>query len=233
MNDLSKTAVERRGPARWIAAAFAATVAVGLITVGFEVASFETSSRSLRDAMDGAAGQASAQQVRSWAAQAGTWSGSKLLPVRSASLALDVELSAEKPDTARAVTILSGLLAAKPAHASGWQSAADLATVEGGSVEAALPLWRLSYTLAPNEGLVMLQRAMFGIENWKALQVADRDRVVHDLVAALTYDFDAYQYTLFQDVLKGMDGTVRSQVVQAVRARGPSAEKALSRMGVS
>ena len=127
---------------------------------------------------------------------------------------------------------LTALLAVRPLSSADWLSLAGMRLVTAQPLEKVLAGFVMSSVTGPNEGAVMVQRAIFGLLQWEVLPADARRRTIGDLARATRADaIGDGAMTVAKNVLRAKSAEVRSQIVGLLRADRVSAA-ALARMGL-
>lgn len=208
-------------------------IGAGLITAAFGVwvLAFERSAAQVRSDINAARGELQADKVDVLLAQVARWTSDPFLPARVASLKLDVLVSSPNADLQETQASLINLVEHKPAFAQAWQSLASVSLLGGGSLEAVLPYTRFSRLVGPNQGPVMMQRAVMGLENWDHLPAQDRPWLIREIVKTTNSDVEGFQVILYRDAIAKLTKSSSDEVRAALRAYGPDGEMALRRLG--
>jgi hypothetical protein len=154
--------------------------------------------------------------VRPWIGTPGLTS-----PALHASLTRMVKFT-DIEDARRRAADLTALLAVGPLSTMDWLSlaGAQLGTAQPAGFLAALTM---SSVTGPNEGAVMLQRAIFGLLEWEVLPAKARERASVDLAGIISGDgLGDGATTVAKNVLRAKSAEVRSEIAGLLRARGVS-----------
>lgn len=160
------------------------------------------------------------------------WTAAPLIGSRARSLVVDLDLAAAEPDTRLIERDLSELVSVKPTYGSVWQSMAQMRMVNGASASDVLPLVRLSAVMSPNDGHVMVPRAVFGIQNWQALPESDRARTIEDIAGVTRSDGADFQWSILSEVIGEQDDTVRAALRTRLSAVRSGDAKTLRQLGL-
>lgn len=201
-------------------------LAGGMLWVASLVLGFERTATSVRGAIVAAGGALDASGQAAALASAKAWTDSPLVGSRARSLVLDVDLASSDPDTQRIERDLRDLASVKPTYGSTWQSLAQLRMVNGATAQDVLPLVRLSAIMAPNEGQVMVPRAVFGIQNWDILTESDKARTIGDMAGVMRASGPGYQWPILSEVIAEQDAKVKAELrtrLTALRTINPQA----------
>jgi hypothetical protein len=137
---------------------------------------------------------------------------------------------AESPDDYRAIEqAVSEAAAASPAWDSEWRALTAARVASGAPLESMLAAFRMSDLTGSHEGPAMIQRAVFGLDHWIQLPVADRRIVVRDLLATMS---DEHVERRYHDLLTAMPGPLRDDVRAALAASGLAAPQVLQALGL-
>ena len=169
--------------------------------------------------------EAGIDAIRPWIGAPGLTSTALRTSLTKMANSTDIE------DARRRTADLTALLAVRPLSAIDWLSLAGmrLTTAQPTGVLAALTMSSLS---GPNEGAVMLQRALFGLLEWEVLPADARQRVSVDLAGAVSGNVAGDgATTLAKNVLRAKLPQARSELAGLLRARGVSADD-LARIGL-
>ena len=135
-------------------------------------------------------------------------------------------------DARKRADILAMLLAVRPLSPSDWLSLAGARLVTGESQQEVLSALTMSYVAGPNEGAVMLERAIFGLLQWETLPKVVLTRTIHDLAGAiLGTAIGDNGMNVVKAVLNAKSSETRSQIARMLRAEEVSAV-VLARMGL-
>jgi len=135
-------------------------------------------------------------------------------------------------DTRRRAEGLAAILSVHPLSSTDWLSLSGIWLVTGQPYERVLGALAMSSVTGPNEGSVMLQRAIFGLLQWEVLPAESRQRTIGDLAKALLET--AVQDTEInpaRNVLAGKSEEVRREIADRLSAAGVVATE-LARMGL-
>jgi hypothetical protein len=164
--------------------------------------------------------------VKRWAAVPGLAEAALVASLPRVADAGDID------DTRRRAEGLAAILSVHPLSSTGWLSLSGIWLVTGQPYERVLGALAMSSVTGPNEGSVMLQRAIFGLLQWKILPAEPRQRTIADLAEALRGT--AVQDTEInpaRNVLAGKSEDVRREVADRLSAVGVAAAE-LARMGL-
>jgi hypothetical protein len=127
---------------------------------------------------------------------------------------------------------LAAILAVHPLSSTDWLSLSGIWLVTGQPHERVLGALVMSSVTGPNEGSVMLQRAIFGLLQWEVLPAEPRQRTIADLAEALlgtaVQDVEIHPA---KNVLAGKSEEVRREIADRLSAAGVAATE-LARMGL-
>jgi hypothetical protein len=146
--------------------------------------------------------------------------------------ALHASLNNMTEDTQRRSANLTELLAVRPLAASEWLSLAGMRLVTGQPYAEIVAALAMSSVTGPNEGAVMVQRAIFGLLQWEALPPEARQRTVDDLAGAIRGSVVGDSaMTVAKNLLRAKSPEVRSEIAGLLQAdRVPMTD--LVRMGL-
>jgi len=135
-------------------------------------------------------------------------------------------------DTRRRAADLTAFLAMRPLSATEWLSFAGMRLVTGQPYAGVLAALTMSSVTGPNEGPVMVQRAIFGLLQWEALPSEARQRTIGDLAEAIRGNVAGDgAMAVAKNLLRAKSPEVRSEIVGLLRVdRIPTTE--LVRMGL-
>jgi O-antigen ligase len=151
-----------------------------------------------------------------------------------ASYALNAVVSAPlepiNPQTvAHRLDEIGALLSVHPLASEHWLSLSGMRHVAGQPMRKVLAPLRLSFSTGPNEGEVLLQRAMFCVSLWEDLPADIQWRVAKDLVVPAFSDPDKAR---LRTVMLAQPESVRTQVRDLLREQGALSAESLSEMGL-
>jgi hypothetical protein len=116
-------------------------------------------------------------------------------------------------------------LAARPLSSTDWLSLAGAWTMSGARQDQILSALTMSYLTGPNEGAVMLERALFGVLSWENLPEDMRDRTIHDLAGALLEtEITRGGFAITRSVLVAKPPDVRSRIAEMLLAEHAPAQ---------
>jgi hypothetical protein len=187
---------------------------------GWSIASFA------RARAQSAGGAASADTFRYWAGipgLAGAVMQATLSPMRGAA---DIDSSRRRMDE------LAALLSVHPLSGSNWLALAGMRLVTAQSYEQVLAALAMSSLTAPNEGMIMAQRGIFGLLQWEALPANARQRAANDLAGIiLATSMGKGEANVVKTIVQAKPAESRSQIAALLGATGvPTAE--LARIGI-
>jgi O-antigen ligase len=151
-----------------------------------------------------------------------------------ASYALDAVVSAPlepiNPQTvARRLDEIGALLSVRPLASEHWFSLSAMRRLAGQPMEKVLAASRLSFSTGPNEGDVLLQRAMFCLSMWEDLPAAIQWRVAKDLAVP---GFSGAEKAKLRTVVSSQPQSVRTSVRDLMREQGAASIESLSELGL-
>lgn len=139
-------------------------------------------------------------------------------------LALEAWLTRMVPATGidaarRRADILAELLAVRPMSSVDWLSLAGMAFATAQPRDKILAALTMSWVTGPNEGSIMVSRAIFGLLRWEALPDDARRRAAGDLAEAVREDVapDA-SLNLVKTVVNAKSGETRAQIMELLKA---------------
>jgi hypothetical protein len=137
---------------------------------------------------------------------------------------------AESPADYRAIEqAISEAAAASPAWDSEWQALTTARVASGAPLESVLAAFRMSDLTGSHEGPAMIQRAVFGLDHWTQLPVADRRIAVRDLLATMS---DEHVERRYRDLLTAKPGPLRDDIRAALAASGLATPQVLQALGL-
>jgi hypothetical protein len=140
--------------------------------------------------------------------------------------------SGDIEEAARRADGLTALLSVHPLSSTDWLSLSGMWLVTGQPYERVLRALAMSSLTGPNEGSVMLQRAIFGLLQWEVLPAAARQRTIADLAEALhATAVEDREINPAKNVLAGKSADVRREIADRLSAAGTAATE-LARMGL-
>jgi hypothetical protein len=164
--------------------------------------------------------------VRSWVGARGLTSAALQASLTRIPAATDQDAPRKRADD------LAALLAVRPLSSTDWLSLAGMQLVAARPYEKVLAGLAMSSLTGPNEGAVMVQRAIFGLLQWEALPADARRRTIGDLAeAARAGAIGDGATTVAENVLRAKSSETREQIAGLLRAERVSAA-ALARMGL-
>jgi hypothetical protein len=111
---------------------------------------------------------------------------------------------------------LTTLLAVRPLATMDWLSLAGMRLVR--SEPGALAALTMSSVTGPNEGAVMVQRAIFGLLEWETLPADARRRTIADLAEVISADVAADgAMTTAKNILRTKSPEMRSEIAGLLR----------------
>jgi hypothetical protein len=170
--------------------------------------------------------QIPADAVRSWIGAPGL-----------AGAALDASLiaapAARAPDAlGKRADGLAALLAARPMSSTDWLSLAGVRLLMGRPHDEIVAGFQMSSITGPNEGAVMVQRAILGLSQWEALPADARRQTIGDLAGAARADtIGEGAMAVTRNILRAKSMEIRSQIADFLRAERFSPAE-LDRMGL-
>jgi len=171
--------------------------------------------------------QIPADAVRSWIGAPGLASAALYTLLTEAPATADRDASRRRTDA------LAALLAVRPMSSTDWLSLAGMRLVMGQPHQKVLAGLLMSSITGPNEAAVMVQRAIFGLLQWKALPADARHRTIRDLAGAARADaIGDGAMADAKNVLRTKSAETRAQIAGLLRAAQVPAAK-LARMGLS
>jgi len=164
-----------------------------------------------------------AEAARSWTSVRGV-----------ASYALDALVSAPlepiNPQTvAHRLDEIGALLSVQPLASAHWLSLSAMRRLAGQPMEKVLAALRLSFSTGPNEGGVLLERAMFCLSLWEDLPTDIQWRVAKDLAVPGYSDPDKAK---LRTVILSRPQNVRTSVRDLMREQGAASAERLSEIGL-
>ena len=110
------------------------------------------------------------------------WKDTLGLATRARSAALDFVLAKTPEDRDAVEQTLREVAEASPTSVASWQALLAFRKAIGSPMESVLTALRMSALTGSHEAYFMVQRAIFGLENWSELPDADRQIVLRDLL---------------------------------------------------
>jgi hypothetical protein len=151
-----------------------------------------------------------------------------------ASYALDAVVSAPlepiNPQTvAHRLDEIGALLSVRPLASEHWLSLSAVRRLAGQPMEKVLAALRSSFSTGPNEGEVLLQRAMFCVSMWEDLPAAIQWRVAKDLAVP---GFSGADKAKLRTVILSQSQSVRTSVRDLMREQGAALVESLLELGL-
>lgn len=81
---------------------------------------------------------------------------------------------------------LTKLLSMKPLSPRAWLELAAMRLITGAPFKGVVAALEMSWVAGPNEGSIMMERALFGLLEWRALPRNARGRTLQDLAGAIS-----------------------------------------------
>jgi hypothetical protein len=132
----------------------------------------------------------------------------------------------------RRVDVLAELLAARPMSSTEWLSLAGMAFATGQPPEKSLAALTMSWLTGPNEGSVMVPRAIFGLLRWEALPDDARRRTTADLAEVVREKLVSdVALDLVKRVVTAKPAEARSEIAGLLQAEQMPGDR-LSRLGL-
>lgn len=169
---------------------------------------------------------ADADAIRKWLGVPGLSSAAleaTLTPMRDAP---DIDAARRRAED------LGALLAVYPMSGANWLALAGMRLAIGQPYERVVAALAMSSLTAPNEGVIMVHRGIFGLLQWEALPEDARQRTANDLAGAiaamLVGKSDA---ALIKTTLEEQSADTRSQIRNLLATKGVSPAE-LARSGL-
>lgn len=157
--------------------------------------------------------QISTDAVRSWVGAPGLTSAALHASLTQGPDTNDRDASRKRADD------LAALLAVRPLSPTEWLSLAGMWLVTAQPYEKVLTGLAMSSLAGPNEGAVMVQRAIFGLLQWEGMPADARRRTVGDLAGAVRAGaIGGGAMTVAANVLRAKSAEIRSQVAELLQA---------------
>jgi hypothetical protein len=164
------------------------------------------------------------EPVRSWENTAG-------VATRARNLALDIILAEDPTNTTAIKNALGDLAKASPTSGATWQASVAYQQAIGVPVERVLAAFRMSALVASHEGYLMVQRAIFGLDQWTQLPEVDRRTAIRDVLATvLSSDFG--RGTRYRTLLAAKSDAERDDIRAALTASGRGTNEILLALGL-
>lgn len=116
---------------------------------------------------------------------------------------------------------LTSLLGVRPLSSTDWLSLAGVQVAAGGPNDRVLSALTMSQLSGPNEGILMLQRGLFGLLFWETLSDALRQRVIRDVAGAIAEDtLSDPTASRINEIMAGKSPETRSKIAGMLGADG-------------
>jgi hypothetical protein len=167
-----------------------------------------------------------ADAVRPWTTVPGVASEALAASLSNMTDAADAAAARNRGD------VLGAILEVRPLSSRTWLSLAGMRLVSGDAYEHTLAALAMSSLTGPNEGLVMLERGIFGLLQWELLPKEFRTRTITDLAGAISGStVQDSAIAPAKGVLAVKPGDVRLEIAGLLRAQG-LATNDLARLGL-
>ena len=185
-----------------------------LIWKGWEIVGFRLAQGRAQDRAEAASAWTSVSGVASYAL--GALVSAALEPIN--------------PQTvAHRLDEIDALLSVQPLAPQHWLSLSAMRRLAGQPMEKVLAALRLSFSTGPNEGEVLLQRALFCLSMWEDLPAAIQWRVARDLAVPGYSDPDKVR---LRNVILSQPQSVRTSVRDLMREQGAALVESLLELGL-
>jgi hypothetical protein len=185
-----------------------------LIWKGWEIVGFRLAQGRAQDRAEAASAWTSVSGVASYAL--GALVSAALEPIN--------------PQTvAHRLDEIDALLSVQPLAPQHWLSLSAMRRLAGQPMEKVLAALRLSFSTGPNEGEVLLQRALFCLSMWEDLPAAIQWRVARDLAVPGYSDPDKVR---LRNVILSQPQSVRTSVRDLMREQGAASVDNLMELGL-
>jgi hypothetical protein len=144
------------------------------------------------------------------------------------SLVLPIDQN-DKQAAATRHNLLIAVLSVKPLSSDHWLSLSAMRLVSGQRSEKAVEALTMSVLTGPNEGPVLLERAMFCFSIWELLPVEMQQRAANDFSASV--EISGADRVRLQTLLSSTSARVRLSIRKLLLEQGALSEETLSKYG--